>query len=321
MHDSPSIEAECGVQPGFSKFVPLLFLVPPLCVLLFAWLLALTPDREEVGPWTVPIGFDPVQLNASGFAPLRLAGAWKLSSDDPEFGGISALAVEPGGLLALSDAGVLIGFPRPGDGEPRASMRQLPAGPGDLRFKEHRDSEALVADPIGRGWWVTFEMDHQLWLYDPAFKRPLQRVALPSRGWSSNSGVEALAARDRTLLLLPEPGRSVILLQGSRYRIVPLNGGPRRVSDAAALPDGTILLVERSLTPFGFANSLVRLEEGRRGYRRTQRIPLAVGPLDNVEALAVEALSDGTLRLWLMTDDNRQPPLRTLLIALDVPPA
>jgi len=45
------------------------------------------------------------------------------------------------------------------------------------------------------------------------------------------------------------------------------------------------------------------------------------GHIDNVEAMAVEPLPNGTRRLWLMTDNNVQPPLRTLLIAVDVPAA
>jgi hypothetical protein len=70
----------------------------------------------------------------------------------------------------------------------------------------------------------------------------------------------------------------------------------------------------------GFRNALVSLEKSGSGYRFGSRIPLPLGPFDNVEAIAVERRAGGGLRLWLMTDDNFQPPLRTLLIALDWPP-
>ena len=46
----------------------------------------------------------------------------------------------------------------------------------------------------------------------------------------------------------------------------------------------------------------------------------ALGPLDNAEALAAEPIAGGT-RLWLMTDDNFSWPMRTLLVALDLPSA
>ena len=73
------------------------------------------------------------------------------------------------------------------------------------------------------------------------------------------------------------------------------------------------------MTPFGFRNALVSLEKAGPGYRFGRRIALPLGPFDNVEAIAVEALPGGKRRLWLMTDDNFQPPLRSLLIALDWP--
>jgi hypothetical protein len=38
------------------------------------------------------------------------------------------------------------------------------------------------------------------------------------------------------------------------------------------------------------------------------------------EGIAVEPRGDGGTRLWLITDDNFQPPMTTMLVALDVPP-
>jgi hypothetical protein len=70
----------------------------------------------------------------------------------------------------------------------------------------------------------------------------------------------------------------------------------------------------------GFRNTLVALEKSGSAYRFGRRIALPLGPLDNVEATAVERRAGGAVRLWLMTDDNFQRPLRTLLIALDWPP-
>ena len=55
------------------------------------------------------------------------------------------------------------------------------------------------------------------------------------------------------------------------------------------------------------------------GTRITHKWTLGVGALDNIEALAPESLPNGQVRLWMMTDDNFHRPLRTLLIAVDVP--
>ena len=66
-----------------------------------------------------------------------------------------------------------------------------------------------------------------------------------------------------------------------------------------------------------FDNALVPLLPGD---RLGKPIVLGLGPLDNAEALAAEPIAGGT-RLWLMTDDNFRWPMRTLLVALDLPSA
>jgi hypothetical protein len=85
------------------------------------------------------------------------------------------------------------------------------------------------------------------------------------------------------------------------------------------LQPGQMIAVERRLTPFGFKNSLVWVERFGGHYRLTRRVALPLRAIDNVEAIAVQQLPDGSRRLWLMTDDNYQRPLRTLLIALEMP--
>src|SRR5690606_15457194 len=118
-------------------------------------------------------------------------------------GGISALASDRGRLLALTDSGTLVRLPRPGQGN-RASLRDLPSGPGNPGFKRNRDSEALARDPAGRGWWVAFEQWHQLWLFDAGFDRVLGRIDLGRGRWRANRGVEAMAADPAGLILFAE---------------------------------------------------------------------------------------------------------------------
>jgi hypothetical protein len=195
----------------------------------------------------------------------------------------------------------------------------LAVGPGDGRFKRNRDSEALLRDPAGRGWWVAFENRHSLWLFDRAFRRPVQSVSLHQYGWSPNRGVEAVAAQGQALLVFADNGSDLFLVTGAQVRRVPVGHAGGSISDAVAFAPGQVVAIERRLTVRGFRNALVMLEQSGAGYRFGSRIALPLGPIDNLEAIAVEQLADGTRRLWLMTDDNLQPPLRTLLIALDWP--
>lgn len=278
------------------------------------------PDRAELGPQTVELRFEPAGLEARDLAPLRLAGAWTVASDDPRVGGISALAVDGGELIALTDSGVVIRFAKPSGGAVGAEVRELPAGPGDPGFKTSRDSEGLTRDPAGRGWWVAFEVHNQLWLFDRDFTKSLQRRAVPPRQFGDNKGIEGLTSAGGRLMLFPEAGGFAIQTGVSGWSEIRFDFQARRVSDAATLPDQSLAIVERRLTVSGFANVLVRLKRCGARYCASWRLPLAVGRLDNIEAIAVEPLETGAIRLWLMTDDNSHRPLRTLLIAADLPP-
>ena len=100
MPDSPLPDAERGMQPLLRKTSLLQLLILAAAIPLFHnWAIRL-PDRAEVGARTSEIVYTPVSLASEGFAPLRLAGAWKIASEDPRWGGISALAVDRSELLA-----------------------------------------------------------------------------------------------------------------------------------------------------------------------------------------------------------------------------
>lgn len=305
------------MQVPFRKIELFQLLMLATAVLLFGrWVVAL-PDRTELGPRVAEVRFNAAALSPSAFAPMRLAGAWKMTSDDPRFGGVSALAVDGNDLVALTDSGVAVRFGKPAGATAEALIRELPDGPGGLRFKSQRDSEALLRDP--RGWWVAFENRNQLWLYDRSFRRALGRIDFGPQRWPRNRALEALSTEGASLVLLPERGREVVEVHGSTERTFAIENAGGWISDAARLPSGELLVVNRHPTPLGFSNSIATLERTPSGYRYSGRMRLGVSPLDNVEALAPERLPDGTVRLWLMTDDNFQRPMRTLLIALDWP--
>ena len=314
MPDSGSTKTERGVQPLFSKsnfFKGLLLAVAILAA--HAWLIAV-PNRSDRPLAAAAVRYAPIRLNAAGFEPLTLVGAWIVAVGDDRFGGVSALAIDKGRLLALTDSGTLLSLPKPGRPGP-AFVRDLPDGPGSAAFKRNRDSEAMARDPGGRGWWVAFEQSHQLWLYDPRFRRVLSRIDLGRDRWRANKGVEAMAPAGAGLLLFPEGGDQELVVGFGRVEIRRLDNDFGRVSDAAELPDGRTLLVGRRLRLGGFENRL--LTRGR-GIAVRQLASLAMRRRDNVEAIAVEPNAGGT-RLWLMTDNDFRPRAPTLLVALDLP--
>lgn len=319
MPDSRAMKAEPVVQPRFR--LPTLFLGGLIAALvLFAHdhFMAL-PDRVASGPGEVTLRQSPAQLDPAGFRPLRLAGAWVLESDDPRFGGISAAALDGPDFVAITDYGVMIRFPRPAGATVTAQIRGLAEGPASGAFKKNRDSEALARDPLGRGWWVAFEHANQLWLYDRQFARALARVRIPRAETRYNWGVEGLAVVGDSLLALPESGGLLLRFGPSGWSEARLDFPASRASDLAVLSPSSLLMIERETRLLGFSNALVRMDRCASGYCLAWRKRLPLGVRDNVEALAVEPGPSGGTRLWLMTDNNGQRRIRTLLIALDLP--
>ncbi len=271
------------------------------------------PDRAPAPDARAAVRFERVQFAPQGFAPLTVAGAWRVTSDEARMGGVSALAVDRDGLLALTDSGVTIRLPKPGAATGIAEFRDLPSGPGEAVQKSGRDSEAVARDSAGRGWWVTFEHVHSAWLFDRDFRQVIRKVDLMPVGWRANLGAEGAVSLANELLLFPESGAEFVRItkQGTERRALVNPFG--HLSDAAMMPDGRIVVIARSYGPAGFESRLLLLGKGR--FLPLAR--LALGRLDNAEAIAAEPLAGGGTRLWVMTDNDFRRRVPTLLMALD----
>jgi hypothetical protein len=321
MPDSPSPQTEQGVQPLFRKsrvFSYLELLCVFFAVVLFDQWVNSVEVRSDGPVRQAAVHYKPLHLDPGTFSPLRLAGAWEVQVDDPRFGGVSALTSDGDNLLAVTDSGSIIRLPRPGRGT-HALVKDLPAGPGLPQFKVNRDAESLVRDPAGRGWWVAFEFWHQLWLYDAAFGRALERIDLGEDRWRANGGLEAIAADSRGLLLFPQTGKEWLRLDGRHLQQHPLDSPFGDLADAARLPDGRLLLVTRKFALTGLDKHLVLAVKGGGKLSLRPITRIALGARDNVEGLAVQPLGRRGTRLWLITDNDFRPRKATLLIALDLP--
>ena len=295
------MKPEPFVQSLFSMFKLFSSLSVALPIFAFGLWLKHQPDRSPA----------PDRLVDGTAVEVALKGGlkgWRLTAHDPRFGGLSALAADRGALIALTDSGVAVRFAPPaGQRTMRFALHDLPAGPGSAFHKWSRDSESLLADPSGTGWWVGFESRHSLWHFDRSFSRVLATRWLDV-DWSANKGAEALLAGEANrIVALPERGGRAA---GGSFI------APAGSSDATRLPDGRPVLLIRRLTWRGFANQL-RIGAGAKKPART--IALDLGALDNMEGLAAAPLPGGGTRLWIVSDDNFRPWMRTLLVALDLP--
>lgn len=293
--------------------------------------LALPEGPAEAALSFQPIALDPDAAERRRVGGLIYLGGWVLRSDTPRFGAISAMHVEHGEVIALNDAGTLLRFPLPGGGD-RVRIVPLPRGPGPATRKSNRDTEAMLIR--GDGLWVAFEKHNMVWRYRrsdlaaSAAARPA-----PMRRWRSNTGPEAMVrlADGRFLVLAEGPNdgaafSDAVLFDGDpaerstpavalRYRRVP----GFRVTDAALLPDGRLLLLNRRFHWLEGISAVLAVAEtrGLRGGAIIESRELArlASPLtvDNMEALSVTRENGRTI-VWMASDDNFLPLQRTLLL-------
>ncbi|HEU4341084.1 MAG TPA: esterase-like activity of phytase family protein [Candidatus Binatia bacterium] len=287
----------------------------------------------------IPFELDRKNPERKEFGALTLLSAFELRSRDKRFGGISGLAIDPGGnLYAVSDAGYwvsakMISAP---DGRlldlidwritPLLTPERKPVG-GVLR-----DAEALSRAPDG-GFVVAFEQAHRIWRYPPpplTFQSP--PVALPApreiARAPGNGGIEGITfLPDGQLLALTEEFQNADgsfrgwLIDNNRFAelsYLPSDGF--RVTDCAGLKNGDVIVVERRYVPFGTLSARLKLIRGntiqpaaKLAGEELMRLepPLHV---DNFEAVAIhEDPLQGTT-IYIVSDDNYNLFQRTLLL-------
>lgn len=274
---------------------------------------------------------------------MRLTGAWEVHTPHKDGGSYSALvALSPERLLAFSDKGFALEFSAPGS--PARAPQLRPILSGRIRAKAWRDVEAATRDPHSGSIWIAFEGRNQVSRYDPNLTVTASSRPAAMRNWPRNQGAEALALLpDGRFLALGESNLS--RFDGRDHPAVLFAGDPAagaaaqalvltgpdgfRPTDAAALPDGRVVVVMRRLLwplpmQFGAVIALVdpdrRDGEGRLVARQLVRLYPPI-PVDNFEGVAVVPTGPGRVTLWVISDDNDAVTQRSLLLRFDLAPA
>lgn len=302
-------------------------------------LLGTTPQMEMR-----PVPLDPRDPGRRRLGALTYLGGVSLHSRDPAFGGFSALTVTGDRFTLLSDGGNVVQFRMGPDWRPHGlRFANLPAGPSIGWQKQDRDSESLARDPRTGALWVGFEGYNQIWRYAPDFTRAEGYVVPRAMAdWPVNGGAESLArmpdgrfvtisematatkAQRRGLKLDAERTRQGLIFAGDPLRFRPRHfvyqvSPDHDVADAAALPDGSLVVVERRFRlPFRFSNRIMLVPaDGIAPGRLAKGRLLAEldAPLihDNFEGVAVTQENGATI-LWLVSDDNQTVLERSYLL-------
>jgi hypothetical protein len=307
------------------------------------------PSAIEIQATPIP-AFDHRDPSRRRFGAFDYRGGLVLSSSFKEFGGLSSINMAPDGanFLAASDRSwwlrgrINYNGVRP-TGITAAEMAPM-LGPDGRTLAARRwfDTEAMARD--GGTVYIGIERVHRIVRYDFAKEgllakgRPID-VPAAFRSFPSNGSIEALAFVPRgsgplggSLIAIAERGRDrngdhlAFLVTGPR----PGQFAIKRkddfdVSDATALPNGDLLVLERK---FGWTTGL---------YIRVRKIPIAQvapgalvdGPtlfegdlghqIDNMEGITVHR-SGGETVVTMISDNNFSGLQRTLLLQFALAP-
>ena len=317
---------------------------PRALLLLGAFFLLTTitrpgPAPRLNAPTEAPLSAVPVLLHEDEprqrqVGRLIFRRGWALASPNPRFGGLSAMHVTGGRVLAISDDGYLFQFALPGAGPGRVGITPVRAGPGDRDSKFNRDNEAMMVE--GGHLWLAYERHNMIWRHRLSDWGAESQARPPlMRRWGRNSGAEAMARlADGRVLVFAEGGggalSQVAMFEGdpaepaTRSESLRLRRLPGfRVTDADLLPDGRLLILSRHFDWMtGFSAKLAIAETNRLQPGATiEQIEIAhlAPPLisDNFEALSV-AREGGRTIVRIASDDNFLRLQRTLLLEFEL---
>ena len=290
------------------------------------------------------VGFESRDPTRHQFGALEFRGGLVLTSPFKHFGGISGLRVQPDGarFIALNDRGWWFRGRLVYDGTRPVAIADAEMAPmlgPDGRAMTARgwyDTEALAQDD--GTLYVAVERVHQIVRFNygrDGLRARATPVTTPAtlRSLPNNRGIESLVYVPRglplagTLIAISERG----LDKAGNIRGF-LIGGPAAgtftvkryadfdISDAALLPDGDLLLLERKFSWTG--GLFIRLRHVALSAVRPDalvdgQVLLEVDlgyEIDNMEGLSVHRGASGETVLTLVSDDNFSIIQRTLLL-------
>jgi len=304
------------------------------------------PPIQSIDIATRPIDAFKIGATTRTFGPLEFVGGLEMSSEAADLGAMSAFRfLNAGGdFIGVADTGFWF------YGTIERNEQAAPQGVGNFRMvqmvgrngkpvskKWDVDAEGLgVRDGIAA---VGFEREHRVVEYKllPDYKTQAVREVdflVPSNELRQNRGFETVAFSPKDG---PNEGALVVVSEKSLDKdgniFAAVLSGPRKgvftvkrsdkfdITDGAFLPDGDLLLLERS---FSMAEGVGM---------RLRRIPAelvgkgtvaADGPvmlqadmsfqIDNMEAMDVWKRADGATMVSLMSDDNHSMLQRNLYL-------
>ncbi|TPK77371.1 hypothetical protein FJ930_01725 [Mesorhizobium sp. B2-4-15] len=300
---------------------------------------------EPVAVSARPISQFRIGHDEKQFGPLEFVGGLELISPSRDFGGLSAFRfLKAGGdFIGVADTGYWF------LGTVARDADRRPVGVQNFRLQQMVDQSG---QPIDEKWEVDaeglavqegiatvgFERNHRVAQFniDPSdMKAPFKQLdfLIPVQELRQNRGFETVAHANANgqhqggLVVVSEQS-----LDKSGNIYAAIIGGPHKgvftikrnddfdITDGAFLPDGDLLLLERSFTMAGGLKMRLRRIHGE----SVEKGAIADGPvlleadmgyqIDNMEGLDVWTRDDGALMVSLISDDNHSILQRNLYL-------
>jgi hypothetical protein len=305
--------------------------------------------EEEAAALSVtasPVLWNPDDWEEKQTGKLRFIAGLELSSDNPDFGGLSGLWISPDGaaLLAVTDQGnwlsarpVHTGIALSALEAARLAPLRGPDGQA-LEGKAMQDAEGLALG--GTLACVSFERVHRISCYTHEdgtigpYAADMDIGALKET-LPANGGLEALASlpgkegAPALLAIGEKPNDDGVMpaaflsaegLAPAAIKAEP----PFSITDAAFTAKGDLILLERRYSPLsgvGLRMRRIKADALNQKEPLTGEELLNVGQsytIDNMEGLAIRETAEGRLFLYLISDDNFSAAQRTLLLQFEL---
>jgi hypothetical protein len=300
---------------------------------------------ENIKVYTRPIKQFRIGYAETRFGPLEFVGGLEMASWDSDFGALSAFRFTSPGkdFVGVADTGFWF------FGKIEHDADRRPSGVSDFRMEQMVDENG---DVINKKWLVDaegldvkdgiatvgFERQHRIAQFriEPGNMKPAFRMLdflVPEHELRSNRGFETVTRAhpngqyEGALVVVSEKS-----LDKARNNFAAIIEGPNKgiftvkrsgdfdITDGAFLPNGDLLLLERS---FKMADG-VKMRLRRIYGESVAKGSVADGPvlfeadmsyqIDNMEALDVWRREDGALMVSLMSDDNHSLLQRNLYL-------
>ncbi|SDG12757.1 esterase-like activity of phytase family protein [Pelagibacterium luteolum] len=282
---------------------------------------------------------------------LVFRGGIQLSGDHPDFGGLSGLAfLDDKRFVMVTDEGRFVsGSLELENGAPSALseveidvIRNSAGAPLPRKFAQDSEAvEVVIRDGAPIAVRVGFEHLTRVADFDMVDGRPggaAREIAIPN--WlteqRTNDSIESVCIAPPTspiagsTLIITEghsivPGSWAATLLGERDRgdLSLAQEGWVNPTDCAFLPDGDLLVLERSFAFLTFTVQIRRIqaEDVRPGAIMNGEVLLrhAGGEVDNFEGLGVRVLPNGETRITIVSDNNFLGIQRSLLLDFTLP--